>query len=123
MKIYYNPKFKERAKDLRKNATFSERMLWKHLRARQMLGFQFMRQKPIGNYVVDFYCSKLHLVIEIDELSHDGRQNYDKRKEDSLKELGLEIMRFDGYYVINNIMGTLLSIEEKIKELEGRTTP
>ena len=123
MKIYYNPKLKERAKELRKNATFSERMLWKHLRARQMTGYQFMRQKPIGNYIVDFYCSKLHLVIEIDGISHNGRQIYDRRKEDNLKDIGLEIMRFDGHYVINNINGVLISIEEKIKELEDKTTP
>ena len=123
MKIYYNPKLKNRAKELRKNATFSERCLWKHLKARQMMGYQFMRQKPIGNYIVDLYCSKLHLVIEIDGVSHNDKQRYDKKRDNELRALGLEVLHFDGYYVINNPSGTLEIIIAKIRKLENRTTP
>jgi len=113
----------ERSKELRKNATFAERLLWKHLRGRQLFGYQFMRQKPIDNYIVDFYCSKLHLVIEIDGITHNGKQKYDEKKESKLEEIGLEVMRFDGYYVMNHINETLEMISNKIRELERITTP
>ncbi|MEW6618406.1 MAG: DUF559 domain-containing protein, partial [bacterium] len=65
MKIHYNPKLKTYARELRKQGVLSEVLLWKYLRSRKMNGYQFMRQKPIGEYIVDFYCSKLKLVIEI----------------------------------------------------------
>ena len=123
MKIYYNPKLKALAKDLRKNTTYSERLLWKYLKERQLLGFQFMRQKPIDNYIVDFYCSQLHLVIEIDGETHNGKQKYDTQREMRLKKYGLEIIRLDGNYVINNITGSLELITKKIKECIKKTTP
>ncbi len=66
MKIRYNPKLKALARELRKNSTLSEVLLWNHLKGGQMKGYQFMRQKPIDDYIVDFYCSKLTLIIEID---------------------------------------------------------
>ena len=88
MKIYYNPKLRKKASELRKNATFTERYLWKFLRSKQMMGYQFMRQKPIGNYIVDFYCSKLFLVIEIDGITHNDKQEYDKNRDVYLKRIG-----------------------------------
>jgi len=122
LKVHYNPRLKERARELRKNATFSERYLWKFLRARQMMGYQFMRQKPINNYIVDFYCSKLSLAIEIDGVTHNNKQIYDKKRDEDLKSLGLEVLHFDGYYVINNPSGTLQMISDKIRELEKKVT-
>lgn len=123
MKIHYNPALKQRSKELRKSATFSEKLLWKHLRSRQLLGYQFMGQKPIDNYIVDFYCSTLKLVIEIDGITHNDKQEYDQKREDKLIELGLEIIRFDGYYVINHITETLQMIVDKIKLLEKKQPP
>ena len=66
MKIYYNPKLKTLSGELRNNSTLSEVLLWNMLKSKKMKGYQFMRQKPTDNYIVDFYCSKLKLVIEID---------------------------------------------------------
>jgi len=123
LKLYYNPKLKERAKELRRNATFGERLLWKYLRGRQLLGYQFIRQKPIDEYIVDFYCSKLQLVIEIDGVTHNGKKSYDKRRENRLRNFGLYIIRIDGYYILKNITGALEIIAKKINELEGKTTP
>jgi very-short-patch-repair endonuclease len=88
-----------------------------------MLGYQFMRQKPIDNFIVDFYCSKLHLVIEIDGITHDGKQNYDQIRENKLKATGFVILRFDGHYVVNNLTGVLQTISDKIMELEKRQSP
>lgn len=123
MKILYNPKLKQRSRELRRNATFSERILWKHLRSRQLLGYQFMRQKPIDKYIIDFYCSKLKLIIEIDGITHNDKLDYDNKREQRLKQLGHEILRFDGYYVINNTTETLQIIVDKIKSIEKFTTP
>ena len=123
MKIYYNPKLKERARELRRNSTYTERLLWKHLRGVQLLRSKFQRQKPIDDYIVDFYCSRLQLVIEIDGISHNGKQNYDKKRENRLKVIGLNVIRIDGYYVLKNVTGALEIIANKINELEGKTTP
>ena len=80
MKIYYNPKLKARARELRNNSTLAEVLLWNQLKARKMKSYQFMRQKPIGNYIVDFLCSKLKLVIEIDGESHVDKVEYDNKR-------------------------------------------
>jgi very-short-patch-repair endonuclease len=123
MKIYYNPILKQRARELRNNPTLSEKVLWKYLRARQLQGYQFQRQKPIDRYIVDFYCSKLRLVIEIDGITHIDKQEYDKRRENRLRNLGLHLLRFDGYYILDNITGALHVISNKIAELEKNTIP
>ena len=123
MKVYYNPKLKDRAKELRHNTTYGERLLWKFLKGRQMHGYQFMRQKPIENYIVDFCCSKLHLVIEIDGITHDGREKYDQERENKLKSLGLDVIRFDGNDVINNTQDLLQMISDKISILEQKQPP
>jgi very-short-patch-repair endonuclease len=57
MKIYYDPKLKKLSRELRKSGNLSEVLLWEQLKAKKMRGYQFMRQKPIGNYIVDFFCS------------------------------------------------------------------
>ena len=67
--IPYNPKLKPLARKLRKNSTLSEILLWKQIKGKK-LGCEFHRQVPINNYIVDFYCHELNLVIEIDGDSH-----------------------------------------------------
>ncbi len=121
MKIYYNPKLKDRSRELRKNATFTERLLWKYLRAGQLNGYRFLRQKPIDEFIVDFYCKKVQLVIEIDGVTHNGKQSYDKRRENRLRELGFYVLRLDGYYVLKNITGALELIMGFIEEIEKNT--
>ena len=79
MTVRYNPELKQRARDLRKQGVLSEVLLWNQLKGRKLRGYQFMRQKPIGAYIVDFYCSKLRLVIEIDGESHSGKFDYDEK--------------------------------------------
>lgn len=118
MKIYYNPKLKKRAQELRRNATYSERLLWKYLKQRQMHGYQFTRQKPIDNYIVDFFCSKLNLVIEIDGITHDEKQDYDEERDKDLKQLDLHVLHFNAKYVLNQTDDVLMIISDKIKEIE-----
>jgi len=77
--IPYNPKLKQLARKLRNKSTKSEVLLWNYLKGKQIKGFDFHRQKPIGNYIVDFYCSELLLAIEIDGESHYGNELKDRK--------------------------------------------
>jgi len=89
----------------------SEVLLWNQLKAKK-LGFQFFRQKPIGNYIVDFYCPELKLVIEIDGSSHDSKFDYDRYRDEYLKTSGLNIMRFADDDIRHNIDSVLNSVHE-----------
>ena len=83
MKIYYNPKLKQLARNLRNNSTLSEVLFWNEVKGKKILGLQFLRQKPIGEFIVDFYCPKLKLAIEIDGESHgfkDAIQQDEKKR-------------------------------------------
>jgi very-short-patch-repair endonuclease len=114
MSLKYNPKLKERAKELRKNSTLSEVLLWNRLKRKQLKGYQFLRQKPIDNYIVDFFCPDLMLAIEIDGSSHHENEEYDKKREEELKNLGINIIRVTDSRVKNNIEGVVWEIEEWI---------
>jgi len=94
--IPYNPKLKERARELRKNMTDAEITLWLHLRKKQVNGIQFFRQRPIGNYIVDFYAPDSKLVIEVDGGQHfeDEGLAYDEVRDSHLRGLGLNVLRF-----------------------------
>jgi very-short-patch-repair endonuclease len=116
MKIHYNPKLKEIAKRLRKNSTLSEVILWKHLKGKQMLGFDFHRQKPIDEYIVDFFCAKLKLIIEIDGRSHNYKVIHDQKRINRLKSIGLNILQFRDKDVKTNAEGVVLSIKQWIGE-------
>jgi very-short-patch-repair endonuclease len=123
MKIYYDPKLKELSRELRKSGNLSEVLLWEQLKARKMKGYQFMRQKPIGNYIVDFFCSKLKLVIEIDGESHDQKLEKDRLRQQKLESLGLSFLRFYDLDVKNDLNGVIKVIELWINEFESKTTP
>ena len=118
MRIYYNPKLKALARGLRNNSTLSEVLLWKQLKARKMKGYQFMRQKPIGDCIVDFYCSRLRLVIEIDGESHVGRSREDELRQQKLESLGLSVLRFYDTDVKKNMDGVLRVIGDWIEAFE-----
>ncbi len=124
MKIYYNPNLKERARELRKRMTLSERMLWNRLKSRQVHDLQFMRQKPIDEFIVDFYCSKLKLKIEIDGITHNDKQEYDLKRQNKLEKLGLNFLRFEDRYVvenINNVIRILNDMDNKPKIPKNKT--
>ena len=110
----YNSKLKERARYLRNNSTLSEVLLWRHLKGKQMLGFDFDRQKPIDNYIVDFFCNELMLAIEIDGDSHDSKVEYDKNRQTKLESVGLRFLRFSDLDVKSNMEGVISTIENLI---------
>ncbi len=119
MKITYNPYLKQKARELRNNSTLGEILLWKKLKGKQCYGFDFHRQKPILNYIVDFYCYKLKLIIEIDGYSHKFKTEEDKERDLALFELGFTVLRFEEGEVRNNldvVLQTLsIFIENKIE--------
>lgn len=88
----YTPALKEKAKQLRKAGNLSEVLLWNEIKNKKPLNLDLPRQKIIGNYIVDFCCPKLNLVIEIDGSSHDFKGEYDAVREKYLKNLGLIVI-------------------------------
>jgi very-short-patch-repair endonuclease len=120
MKIPYNPKLKALAKELRKNSTLGEVLLWTHLKGKQMRGYDFHRQKPILDFIVDFYCPKLKLVLEVDGESHAGKFKYDSARDSKLKALGLHVLRFREKDVQSNLNDVLEAIARWIEEHEKR---
>lgn len=126
MKIYYNPKLKELARHLRNNSTKSEIKLWTYLRRDKMHGYDFHRQKPIDEYIVDFFCNKLQLAIECDGYSHEvfDVHKKDMKKTKRLKDLGIHVLRFSDYQIMNDIENVLRAIEDYIfKFEENNSTP
>ena len=119
----YNPKLKELAKILRNNSTKSEIKLWQYLKGKQMMGYDFHRQKPIDNYILDFFCTNLFLGIELDGYSHTLDETYEKdlQKEEKLKEFGISIIRFDDSEVMDDIDNVIRVIENYIREYEEHT--
>ena len=112
--IPYNPKLKELARQLRKNSTLSETLVWKCLKNGNIRGLDFHRQKPIGNYIVDFFCYELMLVVEIDGASHEFKSEYDNKRLTYLKSLGINVLVFYDNEVKENVSGVALAIEEWI---------
>lgn len=120
MKIKYNPKLKELARQLRNNATKSEKRLWQKLKRNQMYGYDFHRQKPIDEYIVDFFCNKLQLAIELDGYSHEILEVWEKdvKKTRRLNQLGVRVLRFADYQVLNDMENVLRAIEDYILTFE-----
>lgn len=122
MKVYYNPKLKKLSRELRKKGTLSEVLLWNMVKGRKIKGYQFMRQKPIGNYIVDFFCSKLKLVIEIDGISHNEKDKSDQIRRRNLEALGLSVLRFYEWDVKENIHAVAQVIEDWMEKYEKKNT-
>jgi len=109
--IPYKPHLRELARKLRNESTLTEIMLWYELKGRKLRGYDFDRQKPIDDYIVDFYCKDLQLVIEIDGESHIGEEEYDKARQLRLESLGVRFLRFDS-------MDVRYNLDKVIKEIE-----
>jgi len=104
----------QRSRELRREMTPAEKLLWKEIRANK-LGVHFRRQQVISGFIVDFYCHKTDLVVEVDGDIHDLQQAEDTQREKTLKEPGLRAIRLRNEEVLNN----LSSVPERIKE-QGR---
>jgi len=107
------------ARKLRNNSTLAEVLLWQQIKGKK-LGYDFDRQKPIGNYIVDFFCRELMLVIEIDGSSHDYKSDYDLKRQRNLEAKGITVIRFDDLDVKQNLDAVLQELRWHIRENETR---
>jgi very-short-patch-repair endonuclease len=105
------------AKALRNNMTLSEVLLWDVLKNKQMMGYDFDRQKPIDEFIVDFYCKDLMLAIEIDGDSHDSEEAFEKdvKRQERLEKLGVRFLRFDDLEVKKDMTNVIRTIENWIE--------
>jgi very-short-patch-repair endonuclease len=110
--LSYDKQLRALSQHLRKNMTDAESMLWLKLRRKQLKGHQFYRQKSIGKYIVDFYCPKANLVIELDGGQHysEVRKAKDRTRDDVLIEMGIKVLRFSDRDVFENIGGVMEGI-------------
>jgi very-short-patch-repair endonuclease len=108
----------ERSKELRREMTPAESKLWQELRGGRMEGFHFRRQQIVGHYIVDFYCHRVALVVEVDGDVHFHQQGYDRQRDRDLEDLGLRVLHFWNSDVNENMEEVL----EKIL-LACRPTP
>ena len=104
------PRTTQRARQLRKEATFPEKLVWSRLRAGQLSDLRFRRQHPVGQYIVDFCCPSAKLAIELDGLSHDDRERYDSERTRYLESQGLRVIRFTNDDVLTNLEDVLFRI-------------
>ena len=107
--LSYDKQLKALSQHLRKNMTDAENMLWLKLRRKQLKGYQFYRQKIIWKYIVDFYCPKANLVIELDGGQHysEAGKAQDRTRDDVLIEMGIKVLRFSDRDVFENIGGVI----------------
>ncbi|WP_339866555.1 endonuclease domain-containing protein [uncultured Algoriphagus sp.] len=118
----YNKSLKEFSRELRAHSTLSEVLLWQKLRASQFRGYSFNRQKPLDNYIVDFYCKKLNLVIEIDGDSHFSEEAIieDQKRQKILEDFDIKFLRFIDIDVKKNMGFVLNELNYYVDEWEDK---
>ena len=109
----------KKAKQLRKDETEAEKILWTRLNKNQMMGLQFRRQHPINRFIADFYCARIKLVIEVDGSVHELPENeaYDIGRSEILNDFGITVIRFSNEQIIEDIEFVRIKIENTIKNL------
>ena len=123
--LRYKAQLKLKACQLRKNMTDSERVLWSRLRSKQLSGVQFYRQKPIGEYIVDFYAPTTKLVIEVDGSQHlEGEQaEKDLLRDEYMATVGLRVLRFNSREVLKETDQVVEVIYRTIEERLYKENP
>ncbi|MGV1011842.1 MAG: endonuclease domain-containing protein [Flavobacterium sp.] len=109
-------KLKSRAKSLRKAGNYAEVVFWQHVHKGKFHKIDFDRQRIIGNFIVDFYIKTLGLIIEIDGESHNEKEDYDEKREEYLKSLGLKVFKTTNFRVLHDLGNVMKELEEFIIE-------
>jgi len=120
MTIHYNKTSeKVNRKKLRGKSTEAENILWEHLRNKKLSGLKFKRQYSIDHFVVDFYCPKLKLAVELDGKIHLKKEvkNHDENRDGYLSEFGIKILRIRNEVILNDVAKALKLVERKVREL------
>ena len=110
-----NKNLKDRAKKMAKNMTKAEQLVWFHILKSNKTGFKWIKQKVIDNYIVDFYCHTLSLVIEIDGDTHTKTKDYDQERVKLLNYIGLKVIRYANNQVYKSIDSVFEDIHNQIK--------
>ena len=121
MTKHYNRKSEtEKRRLLRKQQTYTEKIMWTHLRKRQTLGYKFRRQYSIDHFVIDFYCPELKLAVELDGNVHEipKQKEYDEARQKYLEEFGIQFIRITNDEYLGNPNKAFNKIEAKIKIVE-----
>ena len=105
---------KQRARKLRAEATDAERALWARLRRRQVLGYKFRRQQPLGHYIVDFVCLEKRLIVEVDGSQHIEQKGYDEARTKWLESQGYRVLRFWNDEVLDSTESVIEAIAEAL---------
>ena len=116
--LKYSANLKDKSRQLQSNLTDSEKALWSRLRSKQVLGIQFYRQKPIGEYIVDFFAPKAKLAVEVDGSQHveEKQAKKDKNRDDYLASLGFKVLRFTSREVLKEREAVAEVIYRTMKE-------
>ena len=116
--LKYRENLKYKARRLRSEMTDSERLLWSRIRRKQLLGVQFYRQKPIGNYIVDFYAPRARLVVELDGSQHLDRDHVkrDKLRDEYLRNQRIIVLRFNSREVLQKTESVVQEIFQIVAE-------
>ncbi len=105
-----------RAKELHKEITEAEKILWQSLRANRLNGWHFRRQQIIGKFFADFYCHAAALVVELDGEIHKSQQEYDNERTELIRDFGIEVIRFNNEEVLNQLPQVLQKIDHHCRE-------
>ncbi len=102
--------------------TFSEVIFWNAVKNGGMMGYDFDRQRPIGDFIVDFYSKDLSLAVEIDGITHDNEEAYkkDKERQEILEKMGVSFLRFNALHVVHDLTNVLRSVEHYILNFEDK---
>ena len=112
----YDLSLPAKARDNRKNPTEPEKRIWHKALRNKLLGYKFLRQKPIKNFIIDFYCAELMLAIEIDGDTHDEGNTYDANRTKELESLGVFVVRYSNTEVMKNTEGIVTDLKSKIQD-------
>ena len=117
--FHYNKNLKSFARHLRNEPTNGEKIVWYEvLQNKKMKGYRFLRQRSISNYIADFFCKDLMLVIEVDGYSHDYKVKEDEIRDKELMKLGYHILRIPDQDAFNSIENVIRTIEVAIEKIE-----
>lgn len=114
MGVIMKKNFSEIAKELRKGSTKAEKLLWRRLNSRQLEGFKFRRQQPIGQYIVDFVNFETKLIIELDGGQHATQKDKDNKRDNWFEQQGFEILRFWDNEIFENLQGVLEHVRSRL---------
>jgi len=110
-RIRTSPQVQQRARELRQQMTPAEKLLWAHLRNKQLNGLKFRRQHPLGPFIADFYCAACRLVVEVDGDIHDLQPEQDAARTEQFEQYGYRVIRFRNKQVFNDLESVLTAIK------------